>query len=277
MSGRWPRTARRTRSPNLPICGTGARSPPTSSRRRRRPSCSDNRAKRVLSPGGVVFRDRAIRILRSERQLEDRYMLSAILIVICILTFAVAADGAVGRFFVVALQGLTLIVILRSSEAKPRAVQLVATLTILALIGVVLSAILGGNVSVVGPGLTGALLAVTGPTFIARRLVRQDSINFRTVAGAVCIYLLAGLFFALAYWTMGAIQKGFFVQTNPGTPTDFVYYSFITLTTVGYGDFTALHDTGRLSSVVEALFGQLYLVSVVALLVSNVGRVRRQQ
>jgi hypothetical protein len=184
------------------------------------------------------MRGRALRILRSERQLEDRYMLSAILILICILTFAFVGDGTAGRFFVVALQGLTLIVILRSSEAKPRAVRLAGTLVLLSLIGVVLSAI----------------------------------------AGAVCIYLLAGLFFAYVYWMMGAIQShGFFAQVDPGSPTDFVYYSFITLTTVGYGDFTAAHDIGRLSSVVEALFGQLYLVSVVALLVSNVGRVRRPQ
>jgi hypothetical protein len=224
-----------------------------------------------------VLPDRAIRILRSERRLEDRYMLSAILIVMCILTFAFAADGAVGRFFVVALQGVTLTVILRSSEAKPRTVRLAVALTLLALIGVVLTAIVGGTLGVAAPGMVGALLAVVGPIFIARRLFRQDAINFRTVAGAVCIYLLAGLFFALAFWTMGAVQNGFFVQVNPGTSTDFVYYSFITLTTVGYGDLTAVHDLGRLSSVVEALFGQLYLVSVVALLVSNVGRVRRPQ
>jgi hypothetical protein len=71
--------------------------------------------------------------------------------------------------------------------------------------------------------------------------------------------------------------RSFFVEVNPGSSTDFVNYSFITLTTVGYGDFAAAYNIGRLSSVVEALFGQLYLVSVVALLVSNVGRVRRPQ
>jgi hypothetical protein len=225
-----------------------------------------------------VIRDRALRILRSERQLEDRYMLSAILILICILVFAFTADGKIGRFFVIALQGLTLTVILRSSEAHPRTVRLAGFVTLLALVGVLFSTTVGGKLAVMGPGIIGAMLAVIGPFVIARRLVRQPEINFRTVAGAVCIYLLAGLFFALAFWTMGAFQShGFFVQTDPGTPTDFVYYSFITLTTVGYGDFTALHDVGRLSSVVEALFGQLYLVSVVALLVSNVGRVRRPQ
>jgi hypothetical protein len=222
--------------------------------------------------------NRALRILRSERQLEDRYMLSAILIVICILTFTFAADGTVGRFFVIALQGVTLTVILRSSQAKPRTVRLAGILTLLSLVAVVLTASAGGKLAQAGPGIIGALLALVGPIVIARRLVRQDTINFRTVAGAVCIYLLAGLFFALVFWTMGAIQsRGFFAQVNPASPTDFVYYSFITLTTVGYGDLTAVHNAGRLSSVLEALFGQLYLVSVVALLVSNVGRDRRPQ
>jgi len=225
-----------------------------------------------------VIRDRALRILTSERQLEDRYVLSAILILMCIVVFAFAADGKVGRFFVVALQGLTLTVILRSSQAHPRTVRLAGLVTVLALVATVFSATASGKLAIAGPGIIGALLALVGPFVIARRLVHQPEISFRTVAGAVCIYLLAGLFFALTFWTMGAFQdQGFFVQTNPGTPTDFVYYSFITLTTVGYGDLTALHNVGRLSSVVEALFGQLYLVSVVALLVSNVGHVRRPQ
>jgi hypothetical protein len=225
-----------------------------------------------------VIRDRALRILTSERQLEDRYVLSAILILMCIVVFAFAADGKIGRFFVVALQGVTLTVILRSSEAHPRTVRLAGFITVLALVATVFTATAGGKLAVMGPGIIGALLALVGPFVIARRLVRQPEISFRTVAGAVCIYLLAGLFFALVFWTMGAFaNNGFFAQTNPGTSTDFVYYSFITLTTVGYGDLTALHNAGRLSSVVEALFGQLYLVSVVALLVSNVGRVRRPQ
>ena len=204
-------------------------------------------------------------------------MLSAILIVICILTFALAADGTAGRLVFVGFQGITLAVILRSSQAKPRTVQFAGLLTLVSVAAVMLSAAIGGRLGVASPGILGAVLVVLGPIAIARRLVSQNEINFRTVAGAVCIYLLAGLFFALMYWTMGAIQNGFFAQPGPKNPTDFVYYSFITLTTVGFGDLTALRDLGRLSSVLEALFGQLYLVSVVALLVSNVGHVRRPQ
>ncbi len=58
-------------------------------------------------------------------------------------------------------------------------------------------------------------------------------------------------------------------------PSDFVYYSFVTLTTVGYGDLTASTGIGRMLSVTEALVGQLYLVTVVAILVSNLGRNRK--
>ncbi len=53
-----------------------------------------------------------------------------------------------------------------------------------------------------------------------------------------------------------------------------MYYSFVTLSTLGYGDLTARTDLGRMLSVSEALLGQLYLVSVVALLVANLGRSR---
>ena len=56
--------------------------------------------------------------------------------------------------------------------------------------------------------------------------------------------------------------------------TDFIYFSFITLTTTGYGDLTAAHDLGRMLAVTEALFGQLYLVSAVALLIGSLGRTR---
>jgi hypothetical protein len=55
-----------------------------------------------------------------------------------------------------------------------------------------------------------------------------------------------------------------------------VYFSYVTMSTVGYGDLTARGDLGRMLAVTEALLGQLYLVTIVALLVGNLGRVRRQ-
>jgi hypothetical protein len=54
-----------------------------------------------------------------------------------------------------------------------------------------------------------------------------------------------------------------------------LYYSFTTLTTVGYGDFTARTNLGHTLSVSEALTGQIYLVTIVSLVVANLGRRRR--
>ena len=124
-----------------------------------------------------------------------------------------------------------------------------------------------------GPAILGAALALGAPIAIVHRLVHQPVINFTTVAGALCIYLLGGLFFALVYATIGEFHHGgFFVQTNHPSGVDYVYFSFVTLTTTGYGDLTASTDGGRMCAILEALFGQLYLVSIVAVLVANMGR-----
>jgi hypothetical protein len=82
------------------------------------------------------------------------------------------------------------------------------------------------------------------------------------------------MLFAFLYAAIDALSSGpFFVQTSHPTTPDFLYFSYITQTTVGYGDFTASGDLGRALAVVEAMFGQLYLVTVIAVLVSRLSNV----
>jgi Ion channel len=216
------------------------------------------------------------RVLRSGRQLDDRYLLSGFLILLCIGVFAFAGDGRVGRTITVALQGITLLEILHTSRAHRRTIRVVAALCVLAVLAVAWSESFDGKLAHAAPFLVCAALALGAPFVILRRLIQQSEIDFRTVAGALCIYLLAGLLLALVYASMNALQKPFFVQSGAGGSADFVYYSFVTLTTVGYGDLTSRTDLGHITSIFESLFGQLYLVSVVALLVSNLGRPRRK-
>jgi uncharacterized membrane protein len=217
----------------------------------------------------------ATRILRSERRLEDRYVLAGLLIVACILVTAFAGDGRVGRVTVVLLESVTLIVILRASQARPGTVRIAGITCAAFVVVVALSQTSDGTWAKAAPSILGAALALGAPIAIIHRLVQQPVINFTTVAGALCIYLLAGLFFALLYGTIGAFDHdGFFVQTSKPNGVDYVYFSFVTLTTTGYGDLTARTDGGRMSAILEALFGQLYLVSVVAVLVANMGRAR---
>ncbi len=69
----------------------------------------------------------------------------------------------------------------------------------------------------------------------------------------------------------------FFANQNDASIRDYLYFSFITLTTVGFGDLTPRTDLGRALTVIEAVLGQLYLVSAVALVVGNIGRRRGDQ
>jgi len=91
----------------------------------------------------------------------------------------------------------------------------------------------------------------------------------------VCIYVLLGLNFAFVFEAVGELgSQPFFASQETGTRSDYVYFSFITMETVGYGDLTAQGGLGRALAVTEGLFGPVYLVTAIAALVTNLGRAR---
>lgn len=114
-------------------------------------------------------------------------------------------------------------------------------------------------------------------SLIARRLWTHERVTLQTVLGALCLYLLAALFFAFLYSAMDALSRdAFFAGEANSRAIDYVYFSFSTITTTGYGDLTPAPDLGRMFAVTEALVGQLYLVTVVAVLVGRLGRTGRR-
>jgi hypothetical protein len=123
--------------------------------------------------------------------------------------------------------------------------------------------------------LTTLLLTSATIGAIARRLWRHAEISVLTVLGALCIYILLGMSFAFVFETVGNLgSQPFFASQETGTRSDYMYFSFITLASVGYGDLTPQGGLGRALAVTEGLFGQIYLVTAVAALVGNVGRAR---
>jgi hypothetical protein len=122
-------------------------------------------------------------------------------------------------------------------------------------------------------GLFTGILAGATIVVIALGIIDQGVVNTQSVQGALCVYLLLGLFFTFLYGAVAVLGDGdLFAQGTDGDRTLRVYFSFVTLATVGYGDYTAGTDWGRTIAIIEALTGQLYLVTVVALLVSRIGR-----
>ena len=109
------------------------------------------------------------------------------------------------------------------------------------------------------------------PIVIARSVWRRGVIDVRTVMASLCIYVLLGMFWAFTYGGIGYIgTHPFFAQEDSATSAEYLYFSFITLTTVGYGDLTAAGNLGRSLAALEALLGQIYLVTIVATFVSRV-------
>jgi len=94
-------------------------------------------------------------------------------------------------------------------------------------------------------------------------------VTAETLLGAVCVYILLGLVFTYSDYAVQVIGGGsFFAQSGTHNAADFVYYSYITITTVGYGDLTPAVGLPRTMAVIEALTGQIFLVVLVARLVS---------
>ena len=191
-----------------------------------------------------------------------------------------APETESARALTIALQGLTLLAALWVARVPRRLLQgaaVVVLASVLIAVGVLISSV---ELSWVSGRLVGLLLVVLAPLAIALGIVRQartaGAITIRTMFGVLCVYLLIGMAFAFAYGLIAGIGDGpFFAQIDDGTPADFLYFSFATITTTGFGDLTANDDLGRSLAITEALIGQFYLVTVVALIVSNLGLARR--
>jgi hypothetical protein len=116
-------------------------------------------------------------------------------------------------------------------------------------------------------GLTG-LAAAAGSLRFA---VSTETVDSETLYAALSTYLLAGLFFGQIYWSIESIQPGSLVGPDPVTELSSVYYSFVTLATLGYGDYLPRTDISRGVAVFEVIGGQLFLAVMVARLIGAFG------
>ena len=121
----------------------------------------------------------------------------------------------------------------------------------------------------------GLLVTATLPITL-QRILRQRQITYETILGALCTYVLLGLLFAFAYLAVNDIAGPFFVQPGPHTQSEYLYFSFVTLTTLGFGDLSPGVGLPQGLTVLEALAGQIFLVTMVARLVTLWGRQAEQ-
>jgi hypothetical protein len=211
-------------------------------------------------------------------RIHYRFGYVLILIVVAVFFVMAAPEGDGPRFVSVSLQAAVLVAAVVASK-MPRWVVQVSLVA--AAVGVT-----GSGLALFGTGQFGnstaavvALLYVllTPPALalgVYKQFREEGGVTIHSMFGVLCLYLLIGLIFAVAFGVIQDVGSSDFFTTKETGRDDFLYFSYATLTTVGYGDLVAATNLGRSLAITEALLGQIYLVTVVALIVSNLARPR---
>jgi Ion channel len=212
------------------------------------------------------------------RRADTARYLAILVLILATIGFQLAApDTEWARLVIVVLQSGTLFLALqvgRVHGALDRVLlALIAASLVLSAIALASFASLGDT----GARVINLLLLAYAPIAIFVGMIAdmraRHRVTVRTIIGVLSIYLLIGLIFTFIFGIIASESSGtFFKHGVEGTSSDYLYFSYATLTTVGYGDLVANLHVGRSIAIIEALIGQIYLVSVVSLIVGNLGR-----
>lgn len=215
-------------------------------------------------------------LLRRSRRLRRPGFGAVLVLILAQLVFRLGApDEGWANFLSILLQAAVVSVATTAARVPRRVARVVW-----GLIGVV---ILAAVVALADPGKeVGSFLLLTlglvvlAPAMIVygslRWLREEGTITLDLMFGVLGIYLLVGHAFSLVFQAIGDLGSGgFFASGAAESPSNFLYFSFVTMTTLGYGDLVPAGGTGRAVAIALALTGQIYLVTVVAIIVSNLG------
>jgi hypothetical protein len=209
-------------------------------------------------------------------RLYGRHRYGPVLVLVAVsIAFALGVpEAGWSRAVLALLLGLTLALALLTSDLPAAVLRPLMVLASAAALGAALASLLGGDVGVGIARILSGLLVVAAPAAIAqgvfRRIRGERRVTIHSVLGVLAIYLLIGVAFAFADGAVDRLGARDFLQGRPdATVADFLYFSFATLTTTGYGDLVPGDNLARSFAILEALSGQIYLVTVVAVLVAN--------
>jgi hypothetical protein len=187
----------------------------------------------------------------------------------------VAQPGDLQRSIATALAGSVLMLALYAAELRPRWLSIAAAIITTIVVAVIIGSLAnkGSAVQGIAAIANGLLVALAPPAVfvgVARSLRATGTVTVTVVAGVLCLYLLLGLFFAAVFVAVQNLGGApFFANGAAAVSSRALYFSFVTMTTVGYRDYTARTNLGHTLAVSEALIGQIYLVTVVAAIVSR--------
>jgi hypothetical protein len=210
----------------------------------------------------------------------DSYGL-VLLLVMATYVISVSVADTRAASIVLIVQLATVRLALRTSRAR-RSVRRLADIVLCFAAVVAIAGIFvhtpGGELG--GIFLVCCLLYLIAPFSIVRHLILRQAIDTESLLGAIAAYLLIGMFFAFAYKAIGEIGSVPFYghvhgRPDSGSLSQDLFFSFVTMTTVGYGNLVPAANPGQTLAVVEAIGGQLFLVVAVGKVISGLTPRRR--
>jgi voltage-gated potassium channel Kch len=211
---------------------------------------------------------------------RHRYGLALVLLLFSLLYLMAIPEGDWARVIAMAFQAVALLAALYASDASRRLRAAIGLVYLVALVGGVVGSVYSSDPDgLVIRALNLAVLLIAMPAIVigvVRQVRSAQQITIQTMFGVLCVFIVMTMSFAYTFAVVGAADDTpFFAQGAQWNQIgDYLYFSIITITTTGFGDLTPGTGLGRSLTSAEALIGQIYLVTVVAVIVSNLGRPR---
>ncbi|HVX33191.1 MAG TPA: ion channel [Solirubrobacterales bacterium] len=216
----------------------------------------------IRGSGGDRWRRRAERA-------RDAFGLVLALVVVTFVLTSLLSDTGWTSVLIMAVTGATSVVALVGSDAPAPVVRGAICLSALSLLLAVLQALSGAYVWLNCAGLIQVTLLAVGTVSVLVRVITAAEVNARTILGAISVYTALGLLFGFAYQVIARIGDTPFFAGEPHVQHgDYLFFSYTTLTTTGYGDLVPTGQPGEMIATFEMLIGQIFLVTLVAGLVS---------
>jgi hypothetical protein len=170
---------------------------------------------------------------------------------------------------ITALASTTTAVAFGSSGARASRARIAIAVGAVAVALAILAALTDKNGFLAAATLVQMVLLFAAAATVLKAVLSEAQVDFRTILGAISVYLIFGLLFTSLYVAIDRLQPGGFFIDEAGSQTgDFVFFSFTTLTTTGYGNLVPAAQPGKMVAGLEMLFGQIFLVTLIAGLVS---------
>jgi voltage-gated potassium channel Kch len=206
-------------------------------------------------------------------EVGDRYGVVLVAISVSYILLSTLERARWTRLLLVAVLGITLLLVLFASRVPRAFMRIAIAACLFSVVVVLIEALTDSNLFSGSTYLVFGLLILISPFVILNRIFRHPEVSMATLMGAICVYALLGIVFAEMYLMLNDLDT-FFAQ-GPKPPGDFLYFSFVTMTTLGYGDLSPGSRAAKMVVSIEAIVGQLFIAILVARLVTSyVGRRR---